>query len=193
MDKLKSDSLYAVRSSGVSEDGKKASYAGMFDSFLNVKKEEIPFYIQRCVKSRLNQRVRAYRSRFGLHDDARMAVIIQEMVTAEYSGICFTVDPRTNDTSKLLIELGLGLGEDIVSGRVTPMTVAIHKGSGTQDVLSPGEFSNPQLEKLRLILIEVGQSAIAIEANYGRPMDVEWVYSKEEQIVILQARPVTSI
>ncbi len=121
--------LVAVRSSATAEDLPEASFAGQQSTFLNVEGEEaVVATVQECWASLFEARAIFYREQQGFnHLDVGIAVPVQRMVQSEASGVMFTLEPVTSDTSKIAIEAGLGLGETIVSGSVTPDTYIIDK------------------------------------------------------------------
>lgn len=119
----------AVRSSATAEDLPEASFAGQQRTFLNVKgEEEILKAVIGCWASLFEARAIFYRTSQGFdHFQVGIAVPIQKMVQSEVSGISFTLDPITNDQSKIVIEAVYGLGEAIVSGSITPDQYLINK------------------------------------------------------------------
>ena len=102
----------SVRSSATCEDQSEASSAGQYDTFLNIQNENDLFQaLRQCWASLWNRRALLYRSRLGIdHTSISMAVIIQRMVPADVSGVLFTIDPLTQDQSKMRIEAITGLG-----------------------------------------------------------------------------------
>ena len=112
---------YAVRSSGNKEDLENHSFAGQYETFLNVKDISIIRKIIECYKSMFSETILTYiiNNNIGF-ETLQMSVIIQEMVPSEYSGICFTVDPVSGNDKTMLIEIGKGLGENIVNGQNKP-------------------------------------------------------------------------
>jgi pyruvate,water dikinase len=120
---LGSDALVAVRSSGTAEDLAEASFAGMHDSFLNVRgADALVDAVRQCWESLWTGRAVAYRHRSGLGDvtSLGMAVVVQTMVASDVSGVMFTANPITTATDELVINASWGLGELIVQGAVTP-------------------------------------------------------------------------
>lgn len=113
----------AVRSSGTAEDLAEASFAGLHDTFLNVRGEEaVIAAVGGCWASLWTARAAAYRYRNGIRDvgEVRMAVVVQEMVEPQVSGVMFTANPITAATDELVINASWGLGESVVQGSVTP-------------------------------------------------------------------------
>lgn len=121
--------LVAVRSSATAEDLPEASFAGQQSTFLNVEGEEaVVAAVQGCWASLFEARAIFYREQQGFdHFEVGIAVPVQRMVQSEASGVMFTLEPVSSDTSKIAIEAGLGLGETIVSGSVTPDTYIVDK------------------------------------------------------------------
>ena len=109
---------YAVRSSSNIEDGKKDSFAGQFDTYLNVTKEELSSKIIECFKSLYNENVLEYVFNKKINiEELKMNVIIQKMVQSEYSGVIFTANPQ-GILNESVIVVGEGLGENVVSDKI---------------------------------------------------------------------------
>ncbi len=200
----------AVRSSAAAEDGRNAAWAGQFDTYLNVPRGELIEKIKLCWSSRDSERVRSY----ALHHQVevgRVAIIVQEMVQSEVSGIAFSVNPITQDDQEVVIEAGLGLGEAFVSGQLTPDTYIagkdanniIDKRVSTQikKLVQDDEGNNSwrpvgiegQHQKLSDDHIKKLASIITkLEANFGYPVDVEWGWA-DRMFYILQCRPITTL
>lgn len=177
---------FAVRSSMEMEDSKHHSFAGQFDSFLNIGDEAALLdAVKACWASGFNERATAYREQHNLPSDpGGMEVIIQEMVHAELSGIIFTVDPIRRDPRQMLVSIVKGLGVDLVQGNTTGETFSIHKESGEISGL-PEETLNPgQAEGLASI-------ALKIEELFGEPQDIEFSI-QNQRIFVLQSRPITT-
>ena len=119
----------AVRSSATAEDMPQASFAGQMATFLNIKgNEDIVKTVQKCWASLFTSRAIYYRIKNNFkHRDVAIAVIVQRMVNSEKSGIIFTANPSTNNQNEIIIEAGLGLGEAVVSGSITPDLYIVDK------------------------------------------------------------------
>ena len=207
----------AVRSSATAEDLASASFAGQLETYLNVKGcESIAEAVKRCYASLWSGRVLAYAKRSGFEaKDANMAVLVQHMVTSRSAGVMFTVNPLNTDGSEFLIESTLGLGEALVSGVVAPDKYVLGKnGDGTFRMLAkeisakskiargfkggveyvdldPAEGSQPSLtDEQALSLAALGEK---IEKRMGMPQDIEWAIGDDDQLFILQSRPITTI
>lgn len=179
----KLNSPVSVRSSGTCEDSEKASFAGQFDTFLNVKTEKDLFTaIKKCQQSVKGERVIAYMKDRGIKE-VRMAVIVQKMIDAEHAGVCFTIDPI--DKKDILIEVVKGLGEKLVSGQITPNSYFVNrKKQKIEKKTESFEFSDDLIRELREI-------ALRIESAYSLPQDIEFAV-KNEKIFILQSRAITT-
>ncbi|MCK5061503.1 hypothetical protein KAR28_03045 [Candidatus Parcubacteria bacterium] len=121
----------AVRSSATAEDSEIASWAGELESYLNTTEKTLLTNIKKCWSSLFTPRAIFYRKEKNLHNThVSVAVVIQEMVESEISGITFTVHPVTQDKNQMIIEAGWGLGEAIVSGSITPDAYVVNKLKG---------------------------------------------------------------
>ena len=112
----------AIRSSATAEDLKDASFAGQQETYLGVKgKENLLQAIQKCFASLYEERAVIYRERMGYHTaDAALAVVVQEMIDSETAGVIFTENPVNQNADEMMINASYGLGESVVSGKVTP-------------------------------------------------------------------------
>ena len=118
----------AVRSSATAEDSSAAAWAGQLDSYLNTTEADLLQKVQKCWASLFTPRAIFYRFEKELHkQEISVAVVVQKMVESEVSGIAFSVHPVTEDRNQLIIEAGLGLGEAIVSGQITPDSYVVEK------------------------------------------------------------------
>jgi pyruvate,water dikinase len=190
--RLEHGDLVAVRSSAVSEDGLAASFAGQQESYLNVRGGDAVLHrVQECWASFFSPRALFYRAQKAVLADTRMAVVVQEMVQADKSGVMFTVDPIRNRRECMVVEGAPGLGEAIVSGEITPDHYVISRAGGAViDVFIPDANGGPVLSEAELNgLREIG---LRLEAFFGSPQDVEWCIRGAE-ILVLQSRPITTL
>ena len=176
---------YAVRSSAVGEDGEKRSYAGIFESKLNVPITGIEHAVRKVRLSGLADRVSAYGSSLdGLAQRIKEtipAVIIMPMVDAKYSGVLFTKEPL-GGSNKGFLEYEEGVG-GVVDGT----------GDSTHLFLDPEDLWDskwllPQGGSVQKIWAE----AKRLERNYGKPLDIEWAIDKSNKPWVLQVRPITA-
>lgn len=204
----------AVRSSATAEDLPDASFAGQQATFLNIEgKKQLIKAIRECWASLFGARAIYYRTvnKFD-HMKVGIAVPVQKMVQSEVSGIMFTVDPVSEDTGKIVIDAGLGLGEAIVSGSVTPDHYVVDKekmeivskeiqpqawmfvrdtdGKNIHKNLTDEQKKNPKLSDEQIIaLAKIGAQ---VEKHYGKPQDTEWAF-ENGSFFMVQARPVTTL
>jgi len=165
----------AVRSSGLNEDGANKSYAGVFESVLNVTEDRFLHALAEVHASLQASRVAAYSG----EAKERGGIVVQKMVPAEFAGVLFTEHPGS--TGCMLVELVKGLGDALVSGAATPRSFRYGRYSGR--LL---EAHEPPMD-LRPLL-ELGRK---VEEAFGRPQDIEWAYA-EGKFFLLQARDITT-
>lgn len=178
------DVAVAVRSSAVDEDSADASFAGIYDSVLDVRGEAaVLAAIARVQASARSARARAYR---GTHGPAKMAVIVQQLVRAQTAGVAFTADPVTGARDRRVISVVKGLGEALVSGDSEAEEWVVEK-SRAQRRRSIG----PILQERRVM--EIARVAQQIADKLGAPQDVEWAIGPTGELAIVQARPITAL
>jgi len=163
---------FAVRSSATAEDLPTASFAGQQDSYLNIiGKESILKHLGKCWASLFTDRAVTYRIQNGYdHRQVYLAIVIQTMVSPDFSGIMFTADPITSNRKIVTIDATPGLGEALVSGKVSPKTQLLTEQQTQQ-------------------LTKIGRH---IEAHFGHPQDIEWCIA-DNTVYIVQARPITTL
>ncbi len=185
---LNNKGYYAVRSSGTKEDLDDYSFAGQYQTFLNVKGlDEIEKNIIACYQSMFSETILSYLVNQNIDvNDLAMAVVVQEMVQADYSGICFTINPISGNDKEMLIEVSEGLGENIVSGKVKPEQYYYnwYECEGTYD------NNNKILDKDKLG--KIAETFFEIQLLFGYPCDIEFAL-KDGELYILQARKITKI
>lgn len=176
----------SVRSSATCEDSRKASFAGQFQSFLFVDDTDTLFEsIKRCWSSLYRAGAILYATQHGINvTKTKMAVIIQGMIDAEIAGVMFTKNFQGDDDS-ILIEAAEGVGENVVSGEVTPVTYTVDR---TGTVLNKNGSDEDLLDSQ--IIRELVKLGVNIEETFGIAQDIEWAV-KDSQIYILQSRPIT--
>ncbi|HUP33417.1 MAG TPA: phosphoenolpyruvate synthase [Gaiellaceae bacterium] len=204
----------AVRSSATAEDTETASFAGMNETFLNVcGADAVVEAVRRCWSSLFGARTVFYRAKRGFGQaDMDIAVVVQRQVDAERAGVMFTIDPATGATDRIVIEGSFGLGEAVVSGRVSPDRYVVDKGTlavvareihpktSVVEARPGGGTTVRELthdEAVRPTLSDDEARALAelgarIELHYRAPQDTEWAIDADGTIWILQARPVTA-
>jgi pyruvate,water dikinase len=180
----------AARSSATAEDLPQASFAGQQETVLDVAgAAELGAAVRRCWSSLWTTRAIAYRRRHGIgHEQVAVAVVVQRMVPAEVAGVLFTADPVTGRRDHVVVEAAAGLGEAVVSGRVTPDRWVVD--ARTRAVLTRPDRESAGLPTDLLDRV-VGLGLRAAEA-FGSPQDVEWAVA-DGRCWLLQSRPITSL
>lgn len=205
--------LVSVRSSATSEDLPEASFAGQYDTYLNLLGlEEVIEKVKACWASLWSARALSYHHRQNTSPlNTAMAVVVQRQVPAEVSGVLFTLNPSTGLENEMLVEANWGLGEAVVSGKVTPdrfildarservcswevsdkqMMVVPDHPSGVKEVEAfEDKRTRPCLTDEQLL--QLMQFGYRIQELYGYPQDIEWALCDGE-FFVLQTRPLTS-
>ncbi|WP_205697068.1 phosphoenolpyruvate synthase [Conexibacter sp. SYSU D00693] len=208
------DEPVAVRSSATAEDTESASFAGMNETFLNVRgADAVVEAVRRCWTSLFGARTVFYRAKRGFSQAGMdIAVVVQRQVDATRAGVMFTIDPATAREDHIVIEGALGLGESVVSGSVSPDRYVVDKptaaivarevrpkelaveplpgGGTTVRALEGDEALTPVLDDDQVLTL--AELAVRIEEHYGAPQDTEWAFDREGEVWVLQSRPVTS-
>lgn len=214
---LGDDAYVAVRSSGTAEDLAEASFAGLHDTLLDIRgPQAVLDAVRACWASLWTGRATAYRFNNGFdHAQARLSVVIQEMIESDASGVMFTANPLTTATDEVMIDSSWGLGEAVVQGIVTPDQYLVRsddlkvreKTLGTKELRIrrvPGSGSGtvtedvPQSDRTRFTLTdaqvgELAQLGLRVQDYYGGfPQDIEWAL-RDNRFHLLQSRPVTGV
>ncbi len=203
---------FAVRSSSLNEDSAGSSFAGLYESYLNLHGEDdILKGVLDCFRCLWQERAVHYRTFRGIeHAGEAMAVVVMQVVRARSSGVAFTKNPMTGATDQVLINASWGLGEAVVSGYVTPDSFIVGPGGemreraisekheqvvltddGTERAPVPPELvSQPSISDDEVQ--EVVDTAHAVQREYGQPIDIEFAYDDSGTMFLLQARPITT-
>lgn len=181
----------AVRSSATAEDLPEHSFAGQYETCLNVKTfTECLEAIKKCWASVWTERAYRYRQKNKInHACVKMAVIIQRQVDADFAGVAFTCDPLTGSTDRIVVEICQGLGDALVSGRVTPDQMIFTKKKLKLIWNLPAILTQPCQLNLSTAA-HLAKFAKKIETLSGCPQDIEWAIHNN-RIHFLQTRPVT--
>ncbi len=204
----------AVRSSATAEDLPTASFAGQQETFLNVKGEkDLLDAVRKCWASLFKARAIFYREKNNFdHFKVKLCAVVQKMVDSAKSGVAFSVDPISEDTDKIVIEAGWGLGETIVSGSINPDHYVIDKNSWriVDKKIMKKDFMiirDPSGKNKKIILdepkrssqvlyddeiIELAKMVKKIEDHYGKPQDIEWAFEGKKMFIV-QSRPITTL
>jgi pyruvate,water dikinase len=205
----------AVRSSATAEDTADTSFAGMNETFLNVRgADAVIDAVRRCWRSLFGARTIYYRGMNGLGQaEMDIAVVVQRQVASTRAGVMFTVNPATGRRDELVIEGSLGLGEAVVSGSVSPDRYVVDKATlairrrevHRKDLIiefAPAggtrKRTPSEVESLRAALADEEVIAVAelgrrIEEHYGSPQDTEWAFDPDGALWMLQSRPITAL
>jgi rifampicin phosphotransferase len=181
---------FAVRSSGAAEDLPDASYAGLYESSLNVPAEQLGAAVRRCFAAAASQRVAAYHERHGSVTGG-MAVLIQVMVDPITAGVAFTAHPVTGDRTQTVVTAVTGLGERLVSGETTgeEWTMTADRGAAV---------TRHSLDGKPVVTARQAQAVARLAVRIadwfgGRPQDIEWAIDHQGMLWLLQARPMTAV
>lgn len=180
----------AVRSSATGEDSGEASFAGQYQTVLNVEgTAALRAAIEDCLRSSSNARATAYREAKTRRSDTEMNVVVQQMVDARVAGVLFTANPTNARRDEVVVDAVAGLGESLVSGHATPdHWLLARDGSVLHREVHGGE---PVLSAAELRQLLAG--ALRAEERYGIPLDMEWAIERSGGLRWLQARPITRL
>jgi phosphohistidine swiveling domain-containing protein len=175
---------FAVRSSALSEDSSQASFAGEFETILDVATDtQIRDAIHKVRRSRHSARVQAYSQAQMLdQSDHEMAVIVQQLIQADFSGVLFTTDPVTGDCMHMTGNFVKGMGEKLVAGETNAQTFTFERPDGTYQ--GPDELKHHARSLYRC--------AHQLEKELGCPQDIEWAIAGSK-LYVLQSRPITTL
>jgi phosphohistidine swiveling domain-containing protein len=187
---------FAVRSSAAAEDLPDASYAGLYETYLDVGRDGLGETVRRCFASAAAHRVSAYqaartpalrepRQQDG-PDSPAMAVLVQQMVAADVAGVAFTANPVTGQRDQIVVTAVRGLGEPLVSGEAVGEEWVVRGRQAictrpAGDVLSAAQA------------LEVAELAASVATRFGVPQDIEWAIDPRQQLFLLQARAMTAL
>jgi pyruvate,water dikinase len=182
----------AVRSSAIGEDGEAASFAGQYESVLQVRGPEALWRaVLRCLAAASSQRVRAYRAGLGQPpaEPDGLALIVQRMVPSVVAGVLFTADPVARSSERVLIEAAPG-PDGVVAGRAAVLRYVLGRdGQVKEQPADPGAPARLEPAVLQALL----ERALYAEAALGEPLDLEWAIDGDGQLHFLQARPITTL
>ena len=179
----------AVRSSSVEEDGDQSSFAGQFDSFLNVAIYGIADHAYKVWDSAFSEHVAAYRESQGVTGAVPVpAVLVQRMVNADVAGVAFSADPVSGDRNTAVVAATSGVGESLVSGECQ---------GDTWHIGGNGKISHRKLESDKPVLTDRQVRKIAklvrkVSDHYGSAQDIEWAI-ENDRIFLLQSRDITTL
>jgi phosphohistidine swiveling domain-containing protein len=178
--------FFAVRSSGTMEDGSADSFAGQFESHLEVVRADVAAKIQAVRLSARGEGILAYCRERYLPMPSIPTVIVQRMITARSAGVAFSADPVNGNRNLTVIAAVEGTGDKLVSGEADGETWVVTRDGGI-----PVKPENPVLEGNEAIAI--AELAVACERHFGRPQDIEWAIDGEGKLWLLQSRAITTL
>jgi len=208
------DLAVAVRSSATAEDAGDTSFAGMHETFTNIRgADAVCARVIDCWRSAFHDRAFTYRAMQSVEGEPAIAVVVQQMVTAARSGVMFTVDPSGSDRTRLVVEAAVGQGEVVVGGQVEPDTYLVRRdplqvveariGVQTHAIVRGPDGADQRIELTpdegaRRVLTDDEVLALArlglqAEQHYGKPQDLEWVIDDTGAVFVVQSRPITTL
>ena len=178
---------FAVRSSGMFEDGAQRSYAGIYESVLDVSADELPAAMDRVLASARDARASGYAAAGeGPAGDGEMAVIVQHLVAPASAGVALTADPINGDRRSCIVTAVRGRGERLVSGAALGDEWVVRGGTATPRRRPEAAINRRQANR-------VASEARRIAVARGTPQDIEWAIDGDDTLWILQARPMTAL
>lgn len=202
----------AVRSSSTVEDLPGMSFAGQYNSYLNVRESDLIKKVVLCWQSLWNERAIEYRAKYNVKTEFSHGVVIQEMIKSRLSGVIFTANPINGIRNEILINASYGLGEAIVSGKVNPDQYIIDKMSGkvlkneisskeilcqyTQDGIEyvPAPEESRRISSLKENHIkDIVEESVKIEDYFGKPQDIEFAFDDNNELFVVQSRDITTL
>jgi rifampicin phosphotransferase len=200
---------FAVRSSIAAEDGLEASFAGQYESVLDVAADAVGDAVRRVRASAGTDRVQRYQAETAHRDIGTVGVIVQRQVAATVAGVAFSANPVSGTRDEVVIDAVHGLGDGLVSGEVDPegWIVRDHRVERVRDAgrvpaidpvqdvgrvsaLDPAGDADAVLTPEQVH--ELAAATRRVEAHFGHPTDVEWAY-EGDRLWLLQARPITAL
>jgi phosphohistidine swiveling domain-containing protein len=183
----------AVRSSGQLENLSGASFAGLYESYLNINSvEELITSLYKCEASAKSERVQSYlkKKKYQTKNKNNFSILVQKMVSAKKSGVLFSINPLSGREEEALAEICKGLGEKLVSGHVNPTRLCLNYFNNnleTQEIGDEGvEIQVSQRNALKDL-------ALKLQEFFGRPQDIEFCIDHEEKIWVVQSRAITQV
>jgi rifampicin phosphotransferase len=195
---------FAVRSSATAEDLAGASYAGQYETVLQVPLDELPQAVQQVMESTASTRVTAYRQAHpravpadSSGSTGGMAVLVQVMVAAKSAGVAFTANPLTGDREEVIISAVRGLGERLVAGQATGDHWVVRDAHASRTRAIEQAITADQARQIATL-------ARRVHAHLGSPQDLEWAITSDPHgsdgadgaeggLWLLQARPITAL
>ena len=193
-DKDSSSKMLAVRSSALNEDGSVLTLAGQFDTILGINNISGLWQgIHKVWHSVENKNARWYLKHFSFRQKkSKMAVIVQDMLQADYAGVIFTKHPVLSDQNEIFVEITQGVGDKLVSGQIEPFRFTINRDTEKIDNDSNIDPDILNYFSKNGLFHDLYKIAMDIEHFFEEAQDIEWAV-KDQQLFILQSRPIHSI
>ncbi len=181
---------FAIRSSATCEDGRRVSMAGVFQSYVDLRSDEVIDAVKRCYTSLFSDRALDAYEEYGTDlGSLAMAVIVQRFVRGAPSGVLFTADPVRGRSDCMQLSVVNGPCEEAVTGSGPKARITVDAETGdVADAHVPAGVVRPSNELLHHLV----DQARGLETRFGCPLDIEWT-SVDGRPVLLQARPLTGI
>ncbi len=202
------DSYFAVRSSAGNEDSKENSFAGQFDTFLFVKKNDVINKIKEVYMSAFSQRIEAYRKENNINEILIPSVIVQKMVNSRCAGVAFGANPVNSNIKEVVISAVYGLGSGLVDGIATADSYTISDNTIKKQIAKKDYYHtlengvvvqknvNKDLINNQILtdneIFEIKELVKKASEFFGRFQDIEWAYENNE-LYLLQSRPITTL
>ncbi len=190
--------LWAVRSSALGEDTPEHSFAGLYDTELNVHAADLPQAYRRILASKYTARAITYREKHGLLDEQiHMGVGCLGMVPAAAGGVVYSRDPGDVAAERLIINAAAGTGRAVVAGRVSPEHLGVERGPTGRWIISRhtgrGEAGGEGIPLTRDASLKLVELARRLEGYFQSPQDIEWAMTEAGEIYLLQSRPLKGL
>lgn len=206
--KYSDDTYFAIRSSAGNEDSKETSFAGQFDTFLYIKKQDVLNKIKQVYMSAFSERIETYRKENNIKEIFIPSVIVQKMVNSEKAGVAFGANPVNSNIKEVVVTAVYGLGSSLVDGVATADTYTINDEKIEKEIaqkdfyhtLENDEVVQKQVEEERkdcpiltdTEILEVKELVKKASDFFGRYQDIEWAY-EDGKLYLLQSRPITTL
>jgi len=185
---------WAVRSSGVGEDGSD-TFAGQFESLLNVETDDLAFAYRKVIASRYSDRAVIYRIVRGYSEvETPMAVLFMPIINASRAGVLYTRDPQDGSADRMLINAVWGLGEKLVKGQAeADFFLVTRTGRVLEERIAEAKKNTKAEENIVSTLTprqvkSLVNYGLTIEKHFAAPQDIEWVIDPDDKITIVQSR-----
>ncbi len=202
------DTYFAIRSSAASEDSNANSFAGQFDTFLYVKKQDVIARVKDVYMSGFSDRVTAYKEENNINEVTVPAAIVQKMVNSEKAGVAFGVNPITSNMKEIVVSAVWGLGSGLVDGIATADTYTISGDKISKKIATKDYYHKlvndevkeekvaDELKKKQILdskeILAVRDLVYNAGQFFGRYQDIEWAI-EDGKLYLLQSRPITTL